>query len=55
MVMESGNTCSGEILSVVIDDGVVDEKERNLIETFRRHNGLDHTRADEIMSEYLTS
>ena len=44
-----------EILSVVIDDGVVDEKERNLIETFRRHNGLDHTRADEIMSEYLTS
>ena len=44
-----------EILSVVIDDGVVDEKERNLIETFRRHNGLDHTRADEIMSEYLAS
>lgn len=43
-----------EILSVVIDDGVVDEKERNLIETFRRHNGLDHTRAEEIMSEYLT-
>ena len=44
-----------EILSVVIDDGVVDEKERNLIETFRRHNGLDHTRAEEIMSEYLNS
>ena len=44
-----------EILSVVIDDGVINEKERNLIETFRRHNGLDHTRADEIMSEYLTS
>ena len=44
-----------EILTVVIDDGVVDEKERNLIETFRRHNGLDHARADEIMSEYLVS